>query len=264
MTRSMVMLRTVITIMLFLTVISCSRAPEGVIPEKKMRQILIDMYLADAIIVAEPTTFYTDDNKKALYQSVFDKYKITEALYDSSLVWYGKNLDVYMQVNNMALAEVKKKIEKLGPVESEQNLNINVDSVDIWSADRYYEFSPVALSNTIIFNFKAAEEYSSGSIFVLGLHVFGLMKGLQSPVEVHLGAQQTDTTITVRNQIFTNGYHELILRTSPVQKVKQVYGYIRFNEDSVSYHKIYVDDLQLIKYRYGTEAAGRLDSLIRP
>ncbi|MDR2231739.1 MAG: DUF4296 domain-containing protein [Tannerella sp.] len=261
MSRSNVIFSTFVSILLFISVAACSRAPKGVIPEKKMRQILIDMYLADAIISADPTTFNNDENKSALYQSVFEKHHITEAIYDSSLIWYGKNLDIYMQVNNMALADVKKKIEEMGPVGPDNNKTVNEDSVDIWSTDRYYEFYPAALSNTIIFNIKGTDDYSSGSIFVLGLNVFGLAQGLKSPVDVQLSAQQIDTLVMVHKKIFKDGYYELILRTSPVQRVKQVYGYVRLNEDSVPYNKIYLDDFKMIKYRYGTEAAGRLDSL---
>jgi uncharacterized protein (UPF0248 family) len=240
--------------------VACSRVPKGIIPERKMQQIVTDMHLADAIISADYYSFQSDEDKKALYQSVFDKHRVTEAIYDSSLVWYGKNLDVYMQVYNMALTDVKKQIEKIGEIVPEKVLTSDEDMVDIWSIGRYHEFYPASLSNSLIFNFKDVEDYSSGSIFVLGLQVLGLVPGMQSPVEVHLRAEQNDTTIIVNNKIDRDGYYELIVRTLPVRKVKRVHGYVRLNESAVPYHKIYLNDLSMMKYRYGTEAAGRLDS----
>ena len=217
------------------------------------------MHLADAIISSDPMTFQNDADKQALYKSVFVKHRITQAVYDSSLVWYGKNLDVYMQVNNMALTDVIKKIESIEIIEPEKVASPNDDMFDIWSIGRYHEFYQASLSNSLIFNFKPNEDYSSGSIFVFGMQVMGFISGMQSSVEVHLRAEQNDTTITMMNKIHNDGFHEMIIRTLPVQRVKRVYGYVRFNETAVPYHKIYLNDLSMIKYRYGTEAAGRLD-----
>jgi len=244
---------------LFLFMVACSRAPRGIIPERKMRQLLVDMHLADAMISSDPYNFQSDDDKKSLYQSVFEKHRVTQAVYDSSLVWYGKNLDVYMQVYNMALVDVKKKIEEITVIEPENVLTPNADMFDIWSIGKYHEFFPSSLSNSLIFNFIPDEDYSFGSIFVLSLQVMGLISGMQSPVEVHLRAEQVDTTIMMNNKLYNDGSCEMILRTLPVHKVKRVYGYIRFNESAVPYHKIYLNDFSLMKYRYGSEAAARLN-----
>jgi hypothetical protein len=251
-----------ISFIFFLFMVACSRVPKGIIPEKKMQRLLTDIHLADAIISSDPSNFQSDEDKRALYQSVFEKHRVTEAVYDSSLVWYGKNLDVYMQVYNMALADVKKKIEATTPTEPEKILTGNEDSVDIWATGKYHAFYPASLSNSLIFNFIPEEDYSSGSIFVLSLQVMGFISGMQSPVEVHLRAEQTDTTLIANNKIDKDGYYEMILRTLPIHKVKRVYGYVRFNEDTVPYHKIYLNDLSMMKYRYGSEAAGRLDSVM--
>ena len=249
-----------ISFILFLFLAACSRAPKGIISEKKMQKLLTDMHLADAIISSDYYSFQNDEDKKALYQSVFEKHRVTEAVYDSSLVWYGKNLDVYMQVYNMALTDVKKKIEDIeATIKPETVVNANEDMVDIWSIGKYHALYPTSLSNSLIFNFKPEEDYSSGSIFVLNLQVMGLTSGMQSPIEVHLRAEQNDTTIVVKNSITSDGYHEMILRTLAIQRVKRVYGYIRFNGSAVPYHKIYLNDLSMMKYRYGSEAAGRLD-----
>ena len=250
-----------ISLFLSLFMFACSRAPKGIISEKKMQNLLTDMQLADAIISSDPFNFHNDEDKKALYQSVFDKHRVTEAVYDSSLVWYGKNLDVYMQVYNMALTDVKKKIEEIGFIEPEKNIADNEDVVDIWSIDKFREFYPSSLSNSLIFNFKPEGDYAHGSIFVLSMRVMGLIPGMQSPVEVRLRAEQHDTTIVVNNNITSDGTHEMILRTLAVQGVRRVYGYVRFNENTVPYHKIYLNDVSMLKYRYGTEAAGNLDSV---
>ena len=242
-----------IVFLLFLFIAACSRVPKGIIHERKMQQIVTDMHLVEALINADYYTYQSIEAKKALYQSVFDKHRVTEALYDSSLIWYGKHLDIYMQVYNMALNEVNKRIDAIGPIEPEKVYIPNKDSVDIWSIGRYHEFFPTAISNVIMFTILESEEYSSGSIFVLGMNVWGLAT-LSSPIEVHLRAEQRDTTVVVKNAITTDGYHEIILRSAPTQRIRQVFGYIRLNGNPQPYHKIYIDDLRMIKYLYGSEA----------
>jgi len=243
-----------ILFLIILIFTACSRVPKGIIPERKMQQIVTDMHLAEEIINSEPSYYGSYKEKQALYQSVFDKHRVTEARYDSSLIWYGKNLDVYMQVYNMALAEVNKRIDQFGPIEPDIVYIPNKDSIDIWSIGRFYEFTSSSLSNTIIFNFREGEEYSSGSIFVLGLYIWGLTYNNLPPVEVHLRAEQRDTTVILKNTIHNNGYHEMILRSIPTQRVRRVYGYIRFNGGMNPYHKIYLNDLSMMKYLYGSEA----------
>jgi len=240
--------------------VACSRTPKGVIAEKKMRSILVDMHLAEAMINQNPQEYNNLGNKKAVYQSVFDKYSIKEAEYDSSLIWYGKNLDLYMRIYNLALSDVKKQIESMGDIRPEA-MSTDMDSVNIWMYNNYYEFTPYSLSNTIIFDFKPTNQYASGSAFILGFHVWGISQDNQS-IELRLRADQNDTTLVVKNTIVDNGYNEIVLKTLPTKRVKRVYGYLRLNEELYpSYHKIYLDNIQLTKFKYGSAYIEKLDTL---
>ena len=96
--------------------VSCSKVPDGILSEKEMKAVLIDMQLAEAMISTDSKKYSDDAEKEALYQSVFRKHKIEQAVYDSSLVWYGRNLDVYMQVYDLVLAELNERQKALGDV----------------------------------------------------------------------------------------------------------------------------------------------------
>lgn len=244
--------------------VACSRTPKGVISEKKMRNVLVDMHLAEALINMNPQDYNSIEDKKAVYQSVFDKYNIKAAEYDSSLVWYGKNLDLYMRIYNLALTDVKIRIENMGDVKPEAAPASNQDSVDIWMYPRYYEFSPLAISNTIIFDFKPAREYASGSAFILGFQVCGISPESNLPLNLHLRADQGDTTLLVKNIIKEDGYHEVLIKTLPTKKVKRIYGYLRLDENCqpANYHKIYLDEFRFIKFNYGSAYIERRDSIL--
>ena len=68
---------------------ACSKVPDGILSEKKMQGVLTDMLLAEAMVNVDYNAYKSDTMKLALYESVFRKHDITQAVYDSSLVWYG-------------------------------------------------------------------------------------------------------------------------------------------------------------------------------
>lgn len=232
---------------------SCSKVPSGILTEKEMKDVLIDMQLAEAVISTNYKEYGTDAQKEALYQSVFRKHNIEQAVYDSSLVWYGRNLDVYMQVYDLVLAELNERQKALGDVQASAAPVSKQDSVDIWPRLTYLTFEPNALFNGVTIDIKPETNYPSGSIFVLGMRVWGLNNGMKNRPEIRLSANQGDTTIIVNDTIFKDGYHETILRTLATKQVKSVFGFIRMDgkDDSTSYFKVYVDSLNLMRYNYG-------------
>lgn len=233
--------------------LSCSKVPDGILSEKEMKAVLIDMQLAEAMINMDYKTYKDDADKEALYQAVFRKHKIEQAVYDSSLVWYGRNLDVYMQVYDLVLAELNERQKALGDVQANAAPVSKQDSVDIWPRLTYLTFEPNALFNGVMIDIKPETNYPSGSTFVLGMRVWGLNDGMKNRPEIRLSANQGDTIITVNDKIVEDGYHETILRTLPTKQVKEVYGFIRLDgkDDSTSYSKVYVDSLNLMRYNYG-------------
>ncbi|MDR2764573.1 MAG: DUF4296 domain-containing protein [Tannerella sp.] len=240
---------------------ACGRTPDGIIPEKKMQKVTIDMQLAEAMINMDPASYPTSAERRTLYQTVFRKHQLTEAEYDSSMIWYGKHLDQYMRICNLALADIKAQMDAVGDIKPDIAPTSNADSLDIWIFRKYYEFSPLSLSNRVIFDLQPDEPYSSGSAFVLRWQVWGLTPNMKKPVEAHLKAYQGDTAVTVKSTVGRDGPHEIYLKTIPAKRVNRVYGYIRLNTADTAFHKIYLDDFSLMKYRYGSPAIAALDSI---
>ncbi|WP_102408148.1 DUF4296 domain-containing protein [Parabacteroides bouchesdurhonensis] len=242
-------------VLLLLTTVfaACSKVPDGVLSEKKMQQVVVDMQLAEAMIGTDYKKYPDQASKEALYQSVFRKHGISQALYDSSLIWYGKNLDIYMKVYDRVVRDLNKQITNLGDVQADAAPSSTRDSVDIWPRRPFMTLSPKAIFNGVVFDIRPEKDYSSGSIFVLGMNVWGINGQMKEYPEIRLSAVQGDTILTVNNKIVRDGYSETILETLPTRKVKRVYGYIRMNSTDSCYYKIYLDNISLMKYNYGTK-----------
>lgn len=232
---------------------ACSKVPDGILSEKEMQRVVKDMMIAQSMTSGDSKSYPDNETKLALYEGVFRKYGITRAQYDSSLVWYGRNLDIYMKVYERVLADLDKDIKALGDVQADAGPVSNRDSVNIWPRRPYLILHPEALFNGVVFDSRPETSYSSGSVFALGMQVWGLHKGMRHLPEVRLSADQGDTTVTVNERIGRDGYHEIWLKTLPTKRVKRVYGYVRLDNSASDYAKIYIDSLSLIKYNYGSD-----------
>ncbi len=234
-------------------VVSCSKMPAGILSEQEMKEVLVDIQLVEALIVTEENKYKDNEAKEALFQSVFRKHQIEQAQYDSSLVWYGENLDVYMQVYDLVIDELNKRQRALGNIQASAAPVSKQDSVDIWPRLTYLKLEPNAVFNGVTVNIKPDSHYPSGSTFVLGMRVWGLNNRMKNRPEIRLSAHQGDTIVTVNEKITKDGYHETVLHTVSTKQVHSVYGYIRLDSkgDSTAYHKIYIDSLNLMRYNYG-------------
>ena len=235
---------------------SCSRVPKHIISEKQMRVVLYDMQLAEAFVETNNESYRTSDERLSVYDAVFAKHNITQAEYDSSLIWYGKNMDIYMSVYNMVLKDVNESIAALGDIKPNPlSGDISAkDSVDVWIYNRSYTFKPERVFNALTFDIAPETPYSSGSSYVLSLSAWGIPAGLKNKPRISISAVHTDTIISVNKEIAEDGLHEIVLRTVATKRVARVYGHIMVNDAEGLYHRIYLDDIRLMKYNYGSKA----------
>jgi hypothetical protein len=235
---------------------SCSRVPKNIISEKKMRVVLYDMQIAEAFVETQNDLYRTSDKRHTVYDAVFAKHNITQADYDTSLVWYGKHIDIYMDIYKLVFKDVNASIATLGdikpnPLSGEMSAK---DSIDIWIYNRSFAFSPDRVFNTLTFDIAPQAPYSSGSSYVLGISVWGISSAMEHKPKIHISAVHADTIISVNKELSEDGYHELILKTIATKQIKRVYGYMTMNNAEASYYRLYLDNIRLMKYNYGSKA----------
>ena len=94
--------------------LACTTKPVYVLSDKKMENVLFDLYIAEVEINENSGIFYNDSAKKQdLLQSVFKKHKISQARFDTSLVWYNANLKRYLKVNDQVTGRYNRWIDNL-------------------------------------------------------------------------------------------------------------------------------------------------------
>ena len=143
-----------------LTLTSCKkRMPSDVIPPDRMEDILYDYHLAQAV----GTEFNGEERYKRelLTDYVFEKHHITEAQFDSSMVWYTRNMekldDIYQNLSKR-YEDANKNLATLYQ-ERKQQTTVSGDTVSLWQGKKMYVLTPAALTNRLTFNLTADTTY---------------------------------------------------------------------------------------------------------
>ena len=236
-------------ISLFCVVVSCNRVPKQIISERKMRVVLYDMLLAEAIVDKTPELYRTTDDKMIVYNAVFKKHKITQIEYDSSLIWYGKHTDLYMGVYRLVLKDYNANMAAMRDVKpvAISGDAFDGDSLDIWIYNRNEVFSPTRFFNAMIFDINPQDPYPQGNTYTLALSVWGIPYNFNDKLKINISAVHADTTISVHKEVIGDGYYETKIGTIDSLDVERIYGYIYLNEVDAAYYRIYLNNIRLIK-----------------
>ena len=108
-----------LVLVLVASIFSCnSLGHKYIIPPKKFVNVLVDIHLADGIAVENLGRNSNELlDSAALYGSVFSKYGVTRAQFDSTLNYYSTHSDDFQKLYNKVTARLKKMEDELKPAE---------------------------------------------------------------------------------------------------------------------------------------------------
>lgn len=125
---------------IILLFIACDGRPKGVLNQNDMVNILTDLHKLDGSLMVKGLLPDETDKKNDYYVSVLRKYGITQAEFDSSLIWYSKNPKKFDHVYDkviIQLTDLQTDINKgkYHPVDSAELAKIKYN---IWNKRTKY------------------------------------------------------------------------------------------------------------------------------
>ena len=110
-------MRNYLAILMIVLFLACSKnsVPRGILSEKQITPVLVELHLADAINSQQFTMEVNRNNfKEDLYLSILKKFKLDRKVFEASILYYGKHPDLYKPVydevlNRLNEMEVKNK-----------------------------------------------------------------------------------------------------------------------------------------------------------
>ena len=86
--------------------------PRGVLSNREMRNVLYDLHRADGAIQVAGYNYSHDQEVAAYYKNVLDKHGITQAQFDSSLVWYTDNPQIFNKIYPKVIERLEEDYER--------------------------------------------------------------------------------------------------------------------------------------------------------
>ena len=72
--------------------------PRGILSNKEMRDVLYDLHRVDGALQTAGYNYGHTQEVAAYYKSVLDKHGVTQAQFDSSLVWFTDNPQIFNKI----------------------------------------------------------------------------------------------------------------------------------------------------------------------
>ncbi len=201
---------------------ACNSVPSGIIEPEEMAQLLADVHTAESVIEVNRGTYNTDSLKQEFKQSVYLRHGVNSEQVDSSLAWYGRNLNRYMDVYDRTIEILEHRLIETGNrVAAEAALSIAGDSVDVWTAPQFLSVNDRTPSHNLLFSFVRDENWERGDVYTWRAKVFN------APTDRRwtMVAEYSDGTVEISSQeLKSDGWNELMLQTDSLLDATRVYG----------------------------------------
>lgn len=143
-------------ILALLAISSCGRRPKNVLTPAQMQDILVHTHMLDGVFASGNFRYYTQEEKAQYYNSILAERNITQAQYDSSLVWYTANPEQFEKIYNQVtdqLAKKEKEIKAAIALGSDRT-NLTFASNDLWQTSRAFTFNKYTPNDSLRFVIK--------------------------------------------------------------------------------------------------------------
>ena len=222
--------------------------PKEVIPPAKMEKVLYDYHLALGLSGQLPAS---ENYKKQAYKNyLFKKHQITEAQFDSSMVWYTRNSYELSKIYQNLDKRFSREKTKLTSMLQERHIDIATqagDTVNIWHYYPVYWLTDAPLNNKFTFTMRADSNFWIKDAFAWNADLTYLDAG---KLTMGLNIRYENDSVTGKTIAMTqSGRHSLYIQSDSLNKIKDINGFIYVDKDSVHQTpNVLISNVSLIKY----------------
>lgn len=243
-------------IALGLVLFSCSR-PKEVHSKKEMERIMYDVYIAEALIDNDYSTFNTPEKKEALINEVFKKNRTTQERWDTSLSWYSDRVDTYLKINDSVRARLQRQHKYAETLMNREiSMEQSIKDRSILSSDipTYYSFYEVNPRNGFRFRIDSTQikEMPDSIDTSLSFQIIGIPTNHIPSFTSKLVIEYKDTIIYKSSVLTENKKYSLPFdRYIYNDTLQSVVGYIKLQDTLNLFRSIQLMNINI----------GNLDSL---
>lgn len=219
--------------------VSCKPSvPSEYIQKGKMENILFDYHLAKVMFEQEGKN---DSLTLLAYQeSIFEKYDVTRADFDSSMVYYSRHMQLLHEIYEHLGDRLSKELVAQGGVASGLGQYgdeiAGADTASIWKGDRSIALTPFPISNSYSFEAKADTSFHKGDRIILDFDAqFIYQMGLREATAVLSVTFMNDSVRTETVHVSSSSHFHLQIEDSDMLGIKNVRGYFLLSNGGNGY-----------------------------
>ena len=246
------------SLLLMLCVVACKPSkPQGVISEGKMQNVLVDYHLAQGM--AENMSGNREENQYMLVQAVFRKHHITEAQFDTSLIYYSTHSEDFAKMYKVVNARIEAKANAMGVEAEPQSIYAHLtnqgDTANIWIERPLIALRPTRLDNIYIFSLRADSTFRPGDSFVWHFRSYYVLQGNNREAFAQLVVYYENDSVEGRSQ-FIRADTEIDVRVDPGKgkdslQIKSLSGYVYLpisSQDPKVFRLLTLTDIALVRF----------------
>lgn len=243
-------------ILIAVSLIACKPSvPSGVIPPDDMEDIIYDYHLAQAMSRKVEGNGSMDLMRTKYFQAVLRKHEVTEAEFDSSLVYYYSHVDylhsIYGHVNERLSDEAKVLGAGVGEISRYSQLNTTGDTANIWKNITDVMLMPKPTMNRYDFTITTDSTFKLGDSFMFQFMSDYLWQSGTKETTVCIVSEYEDTVIQVSNRVSVSGVAQVRVPAYNKKLLKQMRGFVHLGDggDNSNTRKIlFISQIQLIRF----------------
>lgn len=244
-------------LLLTVLVLSCKpTVPDEYIQPDEMEDILYDYYITQAMAGQGLSYDKNSYNKNVYYYAVLKKHGVTEAEFDSSLVYYYSNADrlygIYVQLSERIGNEAMSLGASVGDINKYSKLKADGDTADIWRESPSAVLMPVAPYNRLSFELKADSTFKRGDSFLFNFMTdFLYQSGTKDGVAYIAVHYDNDSTAAYSCHVGVSGISQLRVPGDRNHGIKSMKGFIYLNRGDDNSHTLklmFISRIQLVRF----------------
>lgn len=240
---------------------SCGKdIPSKIIQPEEMEKVLYDYHLWMGM-----SNDMRNTEREAHKNYIFRKHGITEAEFDSSMVWYTREskelMSIYENLNKRFNRE-HSQIERLLESRNETNtrMSLSGDSVDIWRKGDIQWLAQTPLHKQLTFEIISDTTFHERDAFLWDMRYEFL-----SPGKAIMGMSviyDNDSVIGVTKEVTESGPQDIYIHTDSAFKIKALNGFVYVPNDSTLNPNILLHKIKLHRYHMPAPDSLAIDSTL--
>lgn len=241
-------------ILLILSIVACEKRPQGVMSSGKMEDVLYDYHLVQGMIDQLPSDERIEKGEDYI-NAVFEKHGITQAEFDSSVVYYNRHAkDLHKMYENLK-SRYTAMNEELQLINGNNDMlavfSTGGDTTNLWNSAKLLVLRNKGLLNTESFTIHADTSFRHHDLFILTLTPLFMRESHDNfDISLNIGLSITYANgkqIGIHRVVNTNGIQQFTLKAEDDEDIKSIRGFFYYHGKKTTHNLCIIDNISLVR-----------------